>query len=67
LDEIKNVGVISFYESQAMILREKLVHYVHDYGLTIKTIDSYQGSEKDYIILTTVRCNLEGKNGFCKE
>lgn len=37
------------------------------YGLNVKTCDGYQGSEKDYIIVSCVRSNKEGKIGFCSE
>jgi superfamily I DNA and/or RNA helicase len=33
-------------------------------GLTITTVDGYQGSEKKYIFVSTVRSNYKGKLGF---
>ncbi len=36
-------------------------------GLTIKTIDGYQGGEKDYILISTVRSNEDKNPGFCAE
>ena len=38
-----------------------------NYGLTVRTCDGYQGSEKEYIIVSCVRSNKEGKIGFCSE
>lgn len=35
--------------------------------MNIKTIDGYQGGEKDYIIISTVRSNSENNPGFCIE
>jgi superfamily I DNA and/or RNA helicase len=33
--------------------------------LTIKSIDGYQGGEKEYIFVSTVRCNKAKNPGFC--
>ena len=33
---------------------QSIVENFDQYGLTIKTIDGYQGGEKDYILISTV-------------
>lgn len=45
-DEWKNVGIITFYDMQCKLLignLEKMVPNFAQYGLTVKTIDGYQG------------------------
>lgn len=32
--------------------------------ILVKTVDDYQGEENDYVILSLVRSNQEGKIGF---
>lgn len=46
---------------------ESTVENFYQYGLTIKTIDGYQGGEKDYILISTVRSNSDKNPGFCTE
>ena len=52
------IGVISPYKSQAT----KLTKLLEPKGLIAKTIDSFQGQEKDIIILSLVRSNKLKEN-----
>lgn len=56
----QDIGVISPYELQVQQLSQKL----RDTEVEIKTVDGYQGREKEVIILSTVRANEEGSLGF---
>jgi len=49
----KELGIISPYKSQV----EKLNKNLEPLGLVAKTVDSFQGQEKEIIILSLVRCN----------
>ena len=61
-----SVGVITPYVAQVTALQEKCGKYDnHDFlSVQVQTIDSFQGGEKDIIILSTVRCNTNGNVGF---
>ncbi|XP_020524975.1 uncharacterized protein LOC18437732 [Amborella trichopoda] len=60
------VGVISPYNAQVCAIQEKLKRYeMHDgFALRVKSVDGFQGSEDDVIIISTVRCNGSGDIGF---
>ncbi len=55
-----DIGVISPYEQQVNLLRIAL----QDFGVEIKTVDGYQGREKEVIVLSLVRANEQGNLGF---
>jgi senataxin len=61
-----SVGVITPYVAQVTALQEKCGKYDnHDLlSVQVQTIDSFQGGEKDIIILSTVRCNTNENIGF---
>ena len=61
-----SVGVITPYVAQVTALQEKCGKYDnHDFlSVQVQTIDSFQGGEKDIILLSTVRCNTNGNVGF---
>lgn len=61
-----SVGVITPYVAQVTALQEKCGKYDnHEFlSVQVQTIDSFQGGEKDIIILSTVRCNTNGNVGF---
>lgn len=55
-----DIGVISPYEQQVNRLKDKLGNR----GFEIKTIDGFQGREKEVIVVSFVRSNSEGNLGF---
>jgi superfamily I DNA and/or RNA helicase len=54
------IGVISPYAAQVQLLRTMLP----DDALEIDTVDSFQGREKEAILVSLVRSNDEGELGF---
>lgn len=54
------IGVISPYDDQVDLLSRKL----DEPGLEIKTVDGFQGREKDVIVLSFVRSNERDQMGF---
>ncbi|HLP35500.1 AAA domain-containing protein [Lacibacter sp.] len=61
LDPI-HTAFISPYSGQVMAAKEQLPN-----GLRISTIDSFQGQEKENIIVSLVRSNDDGTIGFLKD
>lgn len=57
-----NTAFITPYSGQVIAAKERLPA-----GLRISTIDSFQGQEKENIILSLVRSNEEGVIGFLKD
>jgi len=52
------IGVIAPYNNQVDLIAEKLK------GVEVATVDSYQGREKDIMLISFVRSNEEGDLGF---
>ena len=61
-----SVGIISPYTAQVTALKARTGNYQkHPFlSVQINTVDSFQGDEKDIIILSTVRNNKVGNIGF---
>ncbi|XP_076894527.1 uncharacterized protein LOC143546844 [Bidens hawaiensis] len=63
-----SVGCISPYKAQVSALQEKIgVKYTGDedyFTVNVRSVDGFQGSEEDVIIISTVRCNSRGSVGF---
>jgi len=57
------VGVISPYEEQVRLLEELL----KEEGVEVKTVDGFQGREKEAVVLSLVRSNPQGDIGFLKD
>ena len=55
----EDIGVITGYKTQRELLKDSL-----DLGVDVNSIDGFQGREKDVIIISTLRCNQEGRVGF---
>ena len=70
-DERIDFGIISPYKNQVYYLRHllksnKLIRQIRKF-ITVNSIDSFQGQEKDVIMISMVRGNNEGKIGFLKD
>ncbi len=55
-------GFVAPYASQVTMLKSYLC--AENLESNVRTVDSWQGRECDYMIFTAVRCNNEGKVGF---
>ena len=66
-----SIGIISPYKEQIELLKEKLVEF--DYSaypvseLAVKTIDGFQGEERDVIYISLVRSNDNSEIGFLSD
>ncbi len=59
-----SIGIISPYQDQVELLKKKLKMYD---GLEIKTVDGFQGREKDIIVISLVRGNDSNNIGFLED
>ena len=60
--DVQHTAFISPYSGQVAAAKEQLAK-----GLRISTIDSFQGQEKETVIVSLVRSNDEGVIGFLKD
>lgn len=66
-----SIGIISPYKEQIELLKESLLHF--DYSaypiseLAVKTIDGFQGEERDVIYISLVRSNEHSEIGFLSD
>ena len=56
----EDIGIISPYADQVKIIQDKT-------PVEVKTVDGFQGREKEIIIISTVRSNENGNIGFLKD
>ena len=59
----EDIAVISPYDDQVAHIKRML----HVEGLEIKTVDGFQGREKEVVIVSFVRSNKSGTIGFLKD
>ncbi|NAT10851.1 IGHMBP2 family helicase [ANME-1 cluster archaeon AG-394-G06] len=59
----EDIAVISPYDDQVALIKRML----HVEGLEIKTVDGFQGREKEVVIVSFVRSNKSGTIGFLKD
>lgn len=70
-DTFPTVAVISPYSKQVAILQEQILHieflkkYAH--RISVNTIDSFQGQERDVVYISMTRSNTEGNIGFLSD
>ena len=56
----EDIGIISPYADQVKIIEDKT-------NVEVKTVDGFQGREKEIIIISTVRSNDKGELGFLND
>jgi superfamily I DNA and/or RNA helicase len=71
MKEVMNIGIISPYKAQVSLLQEALKTGVDldqiSCNLSINTVDSFQGQERDIIYISLVRSNEKGEIGFLSD
>ncbi|EFJ34295.1 hypothetical protein SELMODRAFT_438696 [Selaginella moellendorffii] len=62
------VGIISPYAAQVKAINDRLKSWDHgSLSINCRSVDGFQGREKDVIILSTVRSNVGGYLGFLED
>ncbi|KAJ6707316.1 P-LOOP CONTAINING NUCLEOSIDE TRIPHOSPHATE HYDROLASES SUPERFAMILY PROTEIN [Salix viminalis] len=62
-----SIGVISPYKAQVHAIQQRIGNSYNTYSnfsVKVRSVDGFQGSEEDVIIISTVRCNASGSVGF---
>lgn len=66
-----SIAVISPYKQQVQLLKEQLLHSpdLQRFGdkITVNTIDSFQGQERDIVYISMTRSNPDNKIGFLSD
>lgn len=55
------IGVITPYQAQLKLISDKMKEFEN---VSIRTVDGFQGQERDVIVFSAVRCNEHGFVGF---
>ncbi|WP_428331532.1 AAA domain-containing protein [Mucilaginibacter sp.] len=65
------IAVISPYREQIRIMKEQLANYpaltIYNEYISINTIDSFQGQERDMVLISMTRSNTDGEIGFLSD
>ncbi len=71
LQDINNIGIISPYKAQVILLQEFFknidINEILKKKISINTIDSFQGQERDIIYISLVRSNTKSNIGFLSD
>ena len=65
-----SIGIISPYKEQVIYMADHLrtdFDHFPNADITVDTIDSFQGQERDVIYISMVRCNDRNEIGFLKD
>lgn len=70
-ESFPSIAVISPYKQQVELLKELLQHapelQVYGEKISVNTIDSFQGQERDVVYISLARSNAEGVIGFLSD
>ncbi|HRQ49552.1 MAG TPA: AAA domain-containing protein [Agriterribacter sp.] len=66
-----SIAVISPYRQQIQLLNEQLQHstqlHIYSNNISVNTIDSFQGQERDIVYISMTRSNTESRIGFLSD
>ena len=69
--DFPTIAIISPYKQQINILKEQLLNtpelQAYSDKISVNTIDSFQGQERDIVYISMVRSNTEGEIGFLSD
>ncbi len=69
--DFPGIAVISPYKQQIQVLQEQLLHspalQVFKNNISVNTIDSFQGQERDIVYISMTRSNADNKIGFLSD
>tara|TARA_Y100001970_G_scaffold36896_1_gene45527 strand:+ start:156 stop:746 length:591 start_codon:yes stop_codon:yes gene_type:complete len=63
--EFSDIGIVTPYAGQVRAIRDMIPESMQD--VEVRTVDGYQGREKDVIIFSSVRSNPDGNVGFLSD
>jgi superfamily I DNA and/or RNA helicase len=70
-ENFPTVAIISPYKQQINLLKEQLAHspalQLYSDKISVNTIDSFQGQERDIVYISMTRSNAEGMIGFLSD
>ncbi|MFN8357485.1 MAG: AAA domain-containing protein [Spirosomataceae bacterium] len=70
-NDFPNIAVISPYKQQIILLQEQLEHsdelQAIQHRISVNTIDSFQGQERDIVYISLTRSNDRGEIGFLSD
>jgi superfamily I DNA and/or RNA helicase len=70
-ENFPSIAIISPYKQQIHLLKEQLLYstLLQSYGdkISVNTIDSFQGQERDIVYISMTRSNTENKIGFLSD
>ncbi|MBC8985347.1 AAA family ATPase [Pedobacter sp. N36a] len=70
-ENFPTIAVISPYKQQILLMKELMLHspelMVYADKITVNTIDSFQGQERDLVYISMTRSNNEGSIGFLSD
>ena len=63
--QISDIGIVTPYSGQVRAIRDMIPENLQ--SVEVRTVDGYQGREKEVIIFSSVRSNKEGNVGFLSD
>lgn len=69
--DFPSIAIISPYKQQIHVLKEQLLHapslQEFNHRISVNTIDSFQGQERDIVYISMTRSNTDNKIGFLSD